>query len=728
MQKTLLFAFAIVAAQFTALAPTHAQPELPDLFNQSGPDGGGQPEFNYSLQANQLEAGGHAVLTVEVLLPAERHTYSMQDENSTTKVKFDEITGLSPVSDFIPDRDPVIKVDKILGWVSQKYYGSATWTRHYRITDPADAKLSGTISGTFCSESPDGGGSCLPFDDTFALNIAITTDKLPQAPAAEATVTHPYATEIAPTLRNGKPSPVKFQFGLTPENAAAGEEVTLTVGMQLDKGWHTFSLDQDPEALGGTPSSIDVTTIGLDPVDEKFTPDHEPHAETLGESTLLQFEDHVTWTRKFRVQDDVTVGNYGADGSVSYQVCKTSCQPPTSVEFELGAEIDEVETPSHSMPSRSSKGSPKETIDEPPAIAAATADSDTPEQLAEMAALYTAETPINFDTLGGAVESTLLTAIVGAFIGGILLNLMPCVFPVLGLKVMGFVQLAGNDADKIRRHGLAFTAGLVVSMWCLAAVILTLRESAPVNWGQQMGNSYFVGAMIILLFVLGLNMAGIFEMGTSLTRLGGSVTQKKGYSQSFFSGILTTLIATPCSGPFLGAAMGYTLAQTAPIAMFLFTIFGLGIAMPYLLLSFFPKLIDKLPRPGAWMETFKVTMAFALFATSAFFMKTYGAQTGVNGMSWMVMALVVIGLAFYLYGHYSLPHLKAGTRFWKGAVLPLLIVGVGGWMAYDSAGLKGGISSHSAGGLAWQNWQPGKVEFQTQKKKRIVWVDYTADW
>ena len=132
--------------------------------------------------------------------------------------------------------------------------------------------------------------------------------------------------------------------------------------------------------------------------------------------------------------------------------------------------------------------------------------------------------------------------------------------------------------------------------------------------------------------------------------------------------------------------MGYTLAQPPAIAMFLFTIFALGIALPYLVLSMFPVLINRLPRPGAWMETFKVTMAFALFATVAFFMQTFGGQTGVDGLAWLAMALVVIGLAAYFYGHWSAPHFPVRTRYLWGMILPLCIVSVGGWMAWDAAG------------------------------------------
>ena len=224
-------------------------------------------------------------------------------------------------------------------------------------------------------------------------------------------------------------------------------------------------------------------------------------------------------------------------------------------------------------------------------------------------------------------------------------------------------------------------------------------------------------------------MAGVFEIGTSMTRVGGGV-QTKGYAGSFFSGVLTTLIATPCSGPFLGAAMGYTLAQPAITAMFLFTVFAIGIAAPYLVLAFVPSLIKLLPRPGAWMETFKVSMAFLLFAAVAFFMKTFGGQTGVDGLSWLAMALVVLALAAYFYGKWSLPHVATTKRRLFGYAMPAVIAGVGVWMCYGAAGERSMVEfgGHDAGGLAWQEWNPGKIEYSLAKKKKVVWVDYTADW
>ncbi len=336
------------------------------------------------------------------------------------------------------------------------------------------------------------------------------------------------------------------------------------------------------------------------------------------------------------------------------------------------------------------------------------------------------------DITGKKKQTTFLIALIGIFGGGLILNLMPCVFPVLGVKVLGFVQLSGNDPKKIKFHGLVFALGVVVSMWILAAVILTLRETSgnAVAWGSQMKNPYFVGSMIILLALFALNLFGIFEVGTKLTSAGGSLHAKKGYEGSFFSGILTTLIATPCGAPLLATAMTYTLQQTIFIALVLFTIFALGVAAPYLLLSFFPNLIDKLPRPGNWMVTFKKAMAFPLLATVAFLMMPYIKQTGDDGIILMIWSLVVLATAAFIYGTWSPPFIAKRRRYIVGYGLTLAFTVLGGYFGYQSMTKRPDISAPTIAindAHGWINWKPGLVD-QVRNKKQIVWIDYTASW
>ena len=211
-----------------------------------------------------------------------------------------------------------------------------------------------------------------------------------------------------------------------------------------------------------------------------------------------------------------------------------------------------------------------------------------------------------------------------AFIGGVILNLMPCVFPVLGLKIMSFVKKAGEDTSKVRIHGIVFALGVLLSFWILVGVLLGLRDSlqGDLGWGFQLQEPIFVFGLAVFLLIFAMSLSGVFEMGMSFTGVGGKLSGKSGYLGSFFSGFLATIVATPCMAPFLGVAVGAALAMPWHSAFIIFTSIALGLASPYILLSLFPKWISRLPKPGAWMDTFKQAMAFPIYATVAWLLWT----------------------------------------------------------------------------------------------------------
>jgi thiol:disulfide interchange protein len=210
-----------------------------------------------------------------------------------------------------------------------------------------------------------------------------------------------------------------------------------------------------------------------------------------------------------------------------------------------------------------------------------------------------------------------LSILAFAFVGGLILNLMPCVFPVLGLKIMSFVKQAGEERSKISRHGIVFTCGVVLSFWVLVGVLFALRETIEedLGWGFQLQEPAFVFALAVFLLVFAMSLSGVFEIGLSMIGVGSKLSRKSGYAGSFFSGVLATVVATPCMAPFLGVAVGAALTMELLPAFTIFTSVALGLSFPYLLLSVFPGWISKLPKPGAWMDTFKQAMAFPLYAT-----------------------------------------------------------------------------------------------------------------
>ena len=253
-------------------------------------------------------------------------------------------------------------------------------------------------------------------------------------------------------------------------------------------------------------------------------------------------------------------------------------------------------------------------------------------------------------------QSSLPMMLLFAFLGGIILNLMPCVFPVLGIKVLGFVQQAGGDKSKIKYHGLTFAAGILISLWILVSILFYIKgQGQSAGWGFQLQNPWFVWTLIVVMFVFALNLFGLFELGTSLTNTGSKIQSNKGYLGSFSSGFLTVLVATPCTGPFMGPALALAISGPPIQGYLIFTFLAIGLALPYIVLAYFPKLIDSLPRPGKWMETFKQIMAFPLLLTVIWLLNIIGKSNGLGAVIWILVGLVILSLGLWIYGKYSSP-------------------------------------------------------------------------
>jgi len=322
-----------------------------------------------------------------------------------------------------------------------------------------------------------------------------------------------------------------------------------------------------------------------------------------------------------------------------------------------------------------------------------------------------------------AVENTtsfsdFLPTVLLGFIGGLILNLMPCVFPVLGIKVMGFVQQSGEDRKQVIAHGLTFTAGVLISFWLLAGILLALRAGGQeLGWGFQLQSPGFVFALMVFLFAFGLNLSGLFEFGTSAVGVGSQLTGSNALSGSFFSGVLATVVATPCAAPFLAPALGAALSLPAVFSLILFTAIALGLSAPYLILSLKPELTRLLPKPGAWMETFKQAMAFPLYGTVAYLLWVLDGQVEESQLLRIFFALAGIGLALWIYGRWSTPVRTALSRK-LGAVMAALVL---------LASLLYAWPQNKPATLGWQPWSK-PLEQELVADGRIVYVDFTARW
>lgn len=315
--------------------------------------------------------------------------------------------------------------------------------------------------------------------------------------------------------------------------------------------------------------------------------------------------------------------------------------------------------------------------------------------------------------------SSLLVTLLFAFVGGLILNLMPCVFPVLGIKVVGFVNQAGNDRRKVTMHGLTFTAGVLLSFWTLALVLAVLRAGGEeLGWGFQLQSPIFVYVLAVIMLIFALSLSGVFEFGLSATGVGSDLQMKDGYSGSFFTGVLATVVATPCSAPFLAPALGAAFALSAVQSFIVFTMIALGLSAPYLLLSIFPQAVKFLPRPGRWMETFKQVMAFPLYATVGYLVWVLAGQTSESGLLMALLGLTVIAMATWLYGRYRAPGATvARARFGLIGGIALLIIGANlGWPR-----------AAAPTDVVWEPWSAQRVA-ELVKEGRPIYVDFTARW
>ncbi|GAB4244701.1 MAG: thioredoxin family protein [Candidatus Methylacidiphilales bacterium] len=319
-----------------------------------------------------------------------------------------------------------------------------------------------------------------------------------------------------------------------------------------------------------------------------------------------------------------------------------------------------------------------------------------------------------------------------ALLGGVMLNLMPCVFPILSLKVMGFVEHAAEDPAALRRQGLLFGVGVVISFWVLAGVLLLLRAGGEqLGWGFQLQSPGFVAFLAGLFFLIGLSLAGVFEVGTGLMRLGG-VTSGSGNRtvEALLSGALATVVATPCTAPLMGPALGAALAMPTWQAVLVFTALGVGMAGPYVLLSFQPKLAGALPRPGPWMESFKQFMAFPMFGTVIWLGWVFALQTGVDGLIDLWVGLLLLGVAAWVWGRWNTPVRSAQTRrIAVGVALALALFG--SWWAYQATGHEpagGGKETETdPWGISWIPFSQETVD-RLIAEGRTVYLDFTAAW
>ncbi|HTJ30908.1 MAG TPA: protein-disulfide reductase DsbD domain-containing protein [Acidobacteriaceae bacterium] len=317
-----------------------------------------------------------------------------------------------------------------------------------------------------------------------------------------------------------------------------------------------------------------------------------------------------------------------------------------------------------------------------------------------------------------------------AFLGGIILNLLPCVFPVLFIKGLSLVQASREEHGKLVAHGLTYTAGIVASFWVLVAALLGLRAAGTtLGWGFQFQSPIFVALMAGLLFFLALSLAGQFEIGLTLTSAGASLVtekngaQKQGYASSFFTGVLAVIVATPCTAPFMGAAIGFALAQSGFVTFAVFTALGLGLAAPYLLLTVQPAWTRLLPKPGAWMEVLKQAASVPLFGFTIWLVWVLAQTRGSAAVAMLLAVFLFLAIAGWILGRW--PAKGAATAAAAVVIVASVAGGLYGIMTLTEPVSAAGVAQSA--NERWEPWSQAAVD-KYRAAGRPVFVDFTASW
>lgn len=317
-----------------------------------------------------------------------------------------------------------------------------------------------------------------------------------------------------------------------------------------------------------------------------------------------------------------------------------------------------------------------------------------------------------------AEQMSLVWILLFALAGGMILNLMPCVFPVLSIKALSFTQSHQSDKNK-QIHGLAYTAGVVSTFVGIAMVMLVLRSAGEaIGWGFQLQSPAFIIGLIYLFFIMGLAFSGYVEIGAGLMSLGqSSTTNEQSLTSSFMTGVLATTVASPCTAPFMGPALGYAISQPSAVALLVFAFLGLGMALPFILLTWIPGLSQRLPKPGQWMDTFKQFLAFPLYLTAVWLLWVAGRQTSIDVAAAVVIGLVLIAMAIWLWKLGSANQQKklSPSKFLALACLTTAIAVPGLALSNDEQPQR------------WEAYSPERLS-QLRAEGKPVFINLTADW
>ena len=477
---------------------------------------------------------------------------------------------------------------------------------------------------------------------------------------------------------------------------------TLTVTITIPEKWHVNANEVTDEFL--KPSSIEAKAEGIEFAEPVWPKPIKEYNEAL-ELEILTFRE--TFSVELPVKS--ASGNYDSSGTTvtfHYQACDNSiCLAPASKTISL-SEIAAGTKSSHVNSGAKKNNSENE-------VAAASAANDA----------------------SASASAGIIALLFFAFLGGIILNLMPCVLPVLSLKLFSLIKQAGESRGRLLALGGATTAGILCSFWALAAVVAAVKAGGgSAGWGMQFQSAGFIAFMVVILTAFAMSFFGVFEVWLpwGATTKMDEAGHKAGFAGAFFTGALLVLLSTPCSAPFLGTAMGFAFAQTTPVLFLFFTAAGLGLALPYMLVSAFPKILKVFPKPGPWMVKLQKVMGILLLLTVAWLLWIVNEQAGLTGVGLFAVIVAVSIAGSFVVGKFAPPGVAFGREIATlgGSIVVIAVV----WFAAIAPQYENAATEHFNARMqeqitadGWYRYSPALIE-EFAKAKRTVFIDATADW
>jgi suppressor for copper-sensitivity B len=614
-RSSVLFAALIagLVASLVACAPAQAQLDLlQDLQGVSQPPADPKSLVTVSASFNVDKDGHKGRLVITAEIADEWHIYSITQPAGgpvRSEIKLKTSSDYKVTGPFKASPAPKKHVDDLAfkGLTLEEHEGSVTWSAPIELAagiDPARLKIGGKFFAQTCRE-----GQCLfPQDFPFSASL----DRAVSLEAAAA------SEEASADTGRFEADGITFSGHVSPRATGPGGAFRLTITAEPEPGWHIYQLSAKPgPAVGSKPTLLVLTnTSGLK--NGPAVASDEPIKEAA--NTLRHHEEPVTWTVDLKVPANAKSGPITVEGVLAYQICKNhdgGCKSPAAIGFI--AELTIGRAAEGQVPLKlveNSKYTDVEKLVKNPAAPPARGSSEPPPKGGKSA--------LNPDLLkpaGAEGEPTSLAWMMGlGFLGGLILNLMPCVLPVIGLKILSFVEQSGHSRQRAFLLNLWYSAGMLSVFMALATlpVVSRLWFNTQFGWGQQFAYDGFNITLAAIVFVMALSFLGVWEIpipGFAGGNKAGQLAAREGFSGAFAKGAITTVLATPCSGPFLGSALGFAVAQPPLVTYLMFASIGVGMASPYLLIGAYPQLIRFLPKPGAWMDTFKQIMGFVLLAT-----------------------------------------------------------------------------------------------------------------